>query len=98
MPWLGCARVDRHIVATITGCTAVGFPAFTKDRDNYRRSVQLHGSIPTVEGASAGYLRLKVTGPELRDRPPLTVDDLTGTPWAGMTGAVVSRSWIKYWE
>ncbi|WP_200939315.1 serine protease, partial [Arthrobacter sp. Leaf337] len=95
LPPLGYARVDRDTVATIEGCVALGFPAFKKDQDGYRRSVQVNGFIPTAEGftahpgtgTTAGYLSLKAAGPAIRDRPPLPGGDVEGTPWAGMSGA-----------
>jgi TPR repeat protein len=93
---LGYARVNRDTISTIEGCAALGYPAFKKDKDGYRRSVQVNGFIPTAEGftarpgtgSTAGYLSLKAAGPAIQDQPPLRGGDVEGTPWAGMSGAV----------
>ncbi|WP_310168132.1 bifunctional trypsin-like peptidase domain-containing/SEL1-like repeat protein [Arthrobacter sp. BE255] len=95
LEWLGFARVDRETVATIQGCVAVGFPAFTKDENGHRRREQVAGFIPTASGYTAvpgkgmkpGFLSLKATGPGIRDSLP--GGDLEQSPWAGMSGAVV---------
>ncbi|MBK8446301.1 MAG: trypsin-like peptidase domain-containing protein [Micropruina sp.] len=90
------ARVDRDIIASVTGCHAVGFPDFRKDASDNRRTEQVDGIIPTSSGFTAsgpggntGYLTLKATGPQPQDRPRVSGVELGVTDWAGMSGAVV---------
>lgn len=96
LPRLKCARINRDLVATVSGCAALGFPDYQKG-NHERRMVQIDGSIPTAEGnrarlgagITAGYLTFKVTGPLPRDLPQIEGANLEDTPWAGMSGGVV---------
>ena len=78
------------------GCRALGFPVW-KDGAVGPRLAQVPGKIPTAEGvdprADPGVvppMSLKITNPDIGDRRILKGDlDQAGSPWAGMSGAVV---------
>ncbi len=91
---LGCARVDRQRAAEVSGCQALGFPSW-KDGAQGPRLAQVKGLLPTAEGIEpqrAGEvpaLTLRITDQQIRE--PVSMGDLDqpGSPWAGMSGAVV---------
>ena len=95
--WMDCALVEPDKVSTIRGCVAVGFPQFMRDASNKPRTAHVNGSIPTAEGVTAvvgqglehGHLSLKTENPHTTNRPLLPNGTMEGTPWAGMSGAVV---------
>ena len=94
---LGFARVNRTIAASVQDCQALGFPRWKTS--NGRILVQLDGFVPTAEGLMAAtdlgqrveYLTLKATGPAIADDRLIPTGNLeaAGSPWAGMSGAVV---------
>ena len=94
---VGCARVDRTVVDEVRGCRALGFPVW-KDGSGGPRLAQVDGDVPTAEGvdprASADVIppiSLKITNQQIRERPVPEGDlDRPGSPWAGMSGAVVA--------
>jgi Trypsin-like peptidase domain len=96
---LDCALVDRTVAADIGGCQALGFPVW-KDREDGPRLAQVDGEIPTAEGADPQAaegtmppISLKIMNQQIRERPVLKGDiDQAGSPWAGMSGAVISTS------
>ena len=94
---LRCARVDRGRVSRLSGCVAVGFPRWRRDRGK-RRSAQVNGWMPTAEGLEptaesglrAGFLTLigdRIPGAP--DIPAGTLIDARPSPWGGMSGAGV---------
>lgn len=96
LPLLKYVRVNRGEVGILEGCAAIGFPDFIVDKNRLRRSAHIEGAVSTAEGyiarpgagISAGYLSLK-SGLQIPTWPPVPGGDLDGTPWAGMSGAVV---------
>ena len=94
---LPCARVDRSRPARVGGCVVVGFPSWNMDGKR-RVTVQVEGFVRTADG-----LRMLVDGgtdgqfltligdrvPGDPDLPEGRVDYGPGSPWAGMSGAVV---------
>ena len=92
-PWSGehlppvtFARVNRNNPAPITGCWAVGFPRFGEagpvlPGGSQRETWQVSGQILPGGKLRAGLLSLQVTSSP--------GDSLTGSAWAGMSGAVV---------
>ena len=93
---LRCAAVGWDVPRWVQGCRALGFPVW-KDSASGPRLAQVPGTVPTAEGvdprAERGVvppMSLKITNPEIRDRRVLEGDlDRAGSPWAGMSGAVV---------
>jgi hypothetical protein len=93
---LACAVLDRTVPREVEGCRALGFPVW-KDAAVGPRLAQVPGKIPTAEGvdprADPGVvppMSLKITNPDIGDRRILKGDlDQAGSPWAGMSGAVV---------
>lgn len=92
---LGCALVDRTIAERLLDCQALGFPAW-KQGPAGTGLVQADGYIPTAEGIQPGIagdfdplLTLKITSPQIRDRVVPADLEQSGSPWAGMSGAVV---------
>ena len=93
---LMCAVVDREVPSEVRGCGALGFPVW-KDGGGGPRLAQVPGHIPTAEGvdprAGPGVvppMSLKITNSDIRGRRVLEGDlDQAGSPWAGMSGAVV---------
>lgn len=95
---LACGAVDRSCLGRVAGCVAVGFPRWKKDRDK-RSAAQVNGWIPTAEGletaADAGLREglLTLIGDRLPGVPPVPGNLLSGqpgSPWGGMSGAVVT--------
>jgi hypothetical protein len=93
-----CARVDRSEPARrLDGCVAVGFPFWRRDGHG-RVTVQVEGFIRTgddlrmlVAGGTDGQ-PLTLMGDRVPGQPDLpegTIDYGPGSPWAGMSGAVV---------
>src|SRR6266566_4058924 len=100
---LGYARVDRTVATTVHGCQALGFPRWKSS--NGRILAQLDGYIPSAEGLRAvdhrqlevDWLTLKATGPAIASDYPIPTGALEakGSPWAGMSGAVVvADGWV----
>lgn len=86
------ARVDRTSTEVLHGCWATGFPQFVnqyrQDRPPLRDTEQVAGTIAPGSGLVSGHLRLVVSS-----RPTSLPG---GSPWAGMSGAVVftrNREW-----
>ena len=95
---LSCAQVDRSRVDRVTGCVAVGFPRWKKDKDQ-RLTAQVHGWVPTAEGmeptADAGLRAglLTLVGDRIPGAPPIPEKELhesSGSLWGGMSGAGVA--------
>ena len=73
----------------VYGCTAVGFPQWTKDEDQ-QRSAQVSGSTRTGEGLRSGLLTLFTDSmPGAPPFPVGTFSETSPTPWSGMSGAAV---------
>jgi WD40 repeat protein len=93
---LMCVAMDRLVPREVQGCRALGFPVW-KDGADGPRLAQVPGSVPTAEGvdprAGPGVvppMSLKITNPDIRGRRvPMGDLDQAGSPWAGMSGAVV---------
>jgi tetratricopeptide (TPR) repeat protein len=93
---LSCARVNTGVAARVPDCVALGFPTWN-DRDGGKRRAQVDGYVATGEGAdpqapvgTAQVLTFKITTPAIGDRPVDAGDlDREGTPWGGMSGAVI---------
>jgi len=91
---LSCARVDRERAAEVTGCQALGFPTWNDGAEGPRLA-QVKGFLPTAEGivpqavGETPALTLRITDQQIRE--PVSAGDLDqpGSPWAGMSGAVV---------
>jgi hypothetical protein len=86
------ARVDRASTEVLHGCWATGFPQFVdqprEDRPALRDTEQAVGTIAPGSGVVSGLLRLLVSS------QPVSLPG--GSPWAGMSGAVVftrDRQW-----
>ena len=99
-----CARIDRGSYGTLRGCVAVGFPRW-KGSDVRPVSAQLDGDVPLAEGvdprAKPGAARpfsLKISNQDVVQQHPLPDGSWEGTPWAGMSGAVVVSSKTRCWE
>ena len=96
---LSCARVDCNQVDRVTGCVAVGFPRWKKDKDR-RLTAQVHGWVPTGEGweptADAGLRAglLTLVGDRIPGAPLIPEKELHessgSSPWGGMSGAGVA--------
>jgi hypothetical protein len=82
-------RVKRDVAVELRDCVAVGFPMWQLDPDNdFRGTVQVQGSIRVLEQGGSG--RLVIRDPLLggvTHPPGVTPKD--GSPWGGMSGAVV---------
>lgn len=93
---LGCAVLDREVPRWVRGCRVLGFPVW-KDGAAGPLLAQVPADIPTAEGVNPGELQrvvppvsLKISGPEVgRHEVPAGDLDQRGSPWAGMSGAVV---------
>jgi hypothetical protein len=93
---LACALLNRDVSTYLEGCQALGFPVW-KGSPEQPLLAQAGGYVPTAEGlnphTALGEVRpmsFKITDPEARGRPVLKGDlDQGGSPWAGMSGAVV---------
>jgi Trypsin-like peptidase domain/LGFP repeat len=93
---LGCAVIDRRVPREVKDCRALGFPVW-KDSPRGPRLAQVPGVIPTAEGVDpqaksivVAPMSLKITNPDIREhKVPEGELDRTGSPWAGMSGAVV---------
>jgi WD40 repeat protein len=77
--------VDRARAELVTGCRAVGFPAFKPQRGRplRRASAQVDGVIPTAENLGQEVLTLRMTA------VPKELSSANLSPWAGMSGAAV---------
>ena len=83
------ARIDRDNPAPVTGCWAVGFPRFGEagpvlPEGSGKETWQVSGDILPGTKRRAGLLSLQVTSAP----QPLSAS-LAGSPWEGMSGAVV---------
>jgi len=93
---LKCAVVDWEVPSEVRGCGALGFPVW-KDGARGPRLAQVPGHIPAAEGvdprAGPGVvppMSLKITNSDIGGRRVPEGDlDQAGSPWAGMSGAVV---------
>jgi hypothetical protein len=93
---LQCAVLDRDVPREAERCRALGFPVW-KDGALGPRLAQVPGNVPTAEGTDPGEspavippMSLKITNPDIGDRKVLKGDlDQPGSPWAGMSGAVI---------
>lgn len=99
---MGYACVDRGHPDEITGCVAVGFPLWRRDSRGHV-TAQVKGLIRTAEGVHVplggtdGEPRgtdgewLTLEGDREPGDPghPLPTGELAGSPWGGMSGAVV---------
>jgi hypothetical protein len=91
---LSFARVDRSQVAKVGECVAVGYPRW-RTRAGQRLSAQVSGYVPTGEGrpplAAEGAGRLlTLVGDRMPGAPEVPPGALNGSPWGGMSGAVVT--------
>jgi len=81
-------RIDRERVEVLRDVMAVGFPNYKYANDRppalKRQPAQPVGSVPTVEGVSAGYLTLKIEAGE-----PAPAKEKNSSPWEGLSGAGV---------
>jgi len=92
---LRCAVLEREVPREVRGCVALGFPVW-KDSSTGPLLAQVPGNILTAEGtdpqadpAVVPPMSLKITNPDIRDPIPEGDLDQPGSPWAGMSGAVV---------
>src|SRR5699024_11066162 len=93
---LGCAVIDRAVPRELKDCRALGFPVW-KDSPRGPRLAQVPGVIPTAEGVDpqaepivVAPMSLKIANPDIREhKVPEGELDRAGSPWAGMSGAVV---------
>ena len=93
---LRCVALDPKVPREVADCRALGFPVW-KDGGGGPRLAQVPASVPTAEGldpwANADVvplMSLKITNPDIREWRVLKGDlDQAGSPWAGMSGAVV---------
>ncbi|WP_214110690.1 hypothetical protein [Acrocarpospora catenulata] len=93
LPRIGFARVaDRTAyLEVVEGCGAVGFRRFMErgeGRDTVRHPAQVSGQIPVSQRSGPGLLTLQ-THHHPDHRLPPAGTTLTGTAWAGMSGAAV---------
>jgi hypothetical protein len=99
-PWEGLlasglprfGRVDRTHTGELRDCQAVGFPLWQFDpADHGRNAAELHGTIRVTEDAESGFLVMR--DPDLGDvTVPATAepaDRNDGSPWGGLSGALV---------
>lgn len=94
---MGFAKVDRSVAARIAGCQALGFPRWKRNAAGKRVLAQVDGYVPTAEGSMPSVaadapttITLKAFGPTVSQHPvPVGGLDQPGSPWAGMSGAVV---------
>ena len=96
---LPCARVDRSRAARIDDCVTVGFPRWNGNKSsNVRETAQVTGFVRTADGLhmlAAGGVDgqfLTLIGDRMPGEPDLPdgeIDYGPGSPWAGMSGAVV---------
>jgi len=93
---LQCAAVGWETAGWVRDCHALGFPLW-KDGKEGPLLAQVPADIPVGEGVAplAGPgaippLSIKITNPAIREYPiPVGELDQAGSPWAGMSGAVV---------
>jgi WD40 repeat protein len=83
------ARIDRDSPVPVSGCWAVGFPWFGEashvlPQGSRRETWQVRGEILPGAKRRAGLLSLQITTP-----PQPIPAALGGSPWEGMSGAVV---------
>ena len=83
------ARIDRDSPVPVSGCWAVGFPRFGEashvlPQGSRRETWHVRGEILPGAKRRAGLLSLQITTP-----PQPIPAVLDGSPWAGMSGAVV---------
>jgi WD40 repeat protein len=90
-----CAFIDRRGAGVIRECVAVGYPHFAQRPHAPFITGQVDGWIPvgagledTPAGRRAAFLTLKARGPVPRALPREAAE-LTGSVWAGMSGAAV---------
>ena len=88
LPPVTFARVDRDSPAPVPGCWAVGFPRFGEagpvlPEGSRRETWQVRGDILPGTKLRAGLLGLQVSS------NPEPLVPLSGSAWAGMSGAVV---------
>jgi WD40 repeat protein len=95
IPPVRCARVDRSTPGRIGGCVAVGYPRFAGRPEAPLITCQVDGWIPigsglidTATGRRSGFLTLRAEGP-MPLALPTSEENLTGSVWAGMSGAAV---------
>lgn len=89
---LSVGRVDQRNSGQLHDCQAIGFPLFQRDpKDQRRNTAELHGTIRRTEDAISGYLVMRDV--DLRDvslpATDLLTHDRRGSPWAGLSGALV---------
>ena len=85
-------RVDRTHTGELRDCQAVGFPLWQFDpAEHGRNAAELHGTIRVTEDAESGFLVMR--DPDLGDvSVPATAkpaDRSGGSPWGGLSGALV---------
>lgn len=93
---LPCAAVAWEVPRWVRGCRALGFPLW-KDGIGGPLLAQVPVDIPAAEGVDPGagpgtvpLMSVKITSPAIREhRVPAGELDQVGSPWAGMSGAVV---------
>jgi hypothetical protein len=90
-------RVDRGVPVRFDDFIAVGFPKWARDNQDIYRTAQVGGSVLTAEGlrtrtqggSDGQLLRLESRRPPGRPISTGMVDDVSTSPWAGMSGAAV---------
>ena len=90
-------RVDRSRSRELRDCEAVGFPLWQLDpRDQQRNAAELHGTIRVTEDVESGLLVMR--DPLLQDvaipRTAAADDRAEGSPWGGLSGALVFNQGI----
>ena len=93
---LRCATLGWDSPRWVRGCRALGFPLW-KDGAGGPLLAQVLGDIPAAEGVDPWVtpgtipsLSIKITNPAIREHwIPAGELDQAGSPWAGMSGAVV---------
>ena len=84
--------MDRSRSGELRDCEAVGFPLWQLDpRDQQRNAAELHGTIRMTEDVESGFLVMR--DPLLTDvaipGTATTRDRAEGSPWGGLSGALV---------
>ena len=87
------ARVDRGRSGMLIDCCAMGYPLFQRDPiQRARRTAELHGTIYQTDEAEVGRLLLReplLTSVAHGEPPSGTGDGDGGSPWGGLSGALV---------
>ena len=85
------AKVDQSRTGVLADCVAVGFPSFQRDpRSGARHTAELHGTIYQTDELETGHLLMRehAIRPGAASPPP-TDPSAQGSPWGGLSGALV---------